>query len=101
MLGPYQGDPKALNKKSYEDSFGISRVSCYTLNLNNYEVVIMAIEDLDKCPYCGSPAGYSYKSVQRYLMVSGWDGEENGEFIALERETKPRCLDCGKYIKDA
>ncbi len=61
----------------------------------------MSIDSLDKCPYCDGDGGYEFVSVQRFSMHVGWDGVTDGEYTDTERETKPRCADCGKIIKDA
>lgn len=55
--------------------------------------------NLPCCPFCGGTSGYTYVRIERYAVTSGWDGNEEGQCDGVEKETKPRCIDCNKIIK--
>ena len=53
---------------------------------------------MEACPKCGGINGYSYRRTEEYTVNGNWDGDENAEYDSIAKETKPRCIDCGKVV---
>lgn len=60
---------------------------------------------IDKCPFCGSKAGYQTKTVERLFGWYEWDGtaiDTSRDWISGGKNHY--CMDCGKvvtkYIKE-
>lgn len=58
-----------------------------------------ANEEMKYCQRCGGDSGYQYIRIERVTVTGSWRGNEEGQCEGLERETKPRCMDCGGIVK--
>ena len=59
------------------------------------------VQATDRCPHCGSKAGYYELYVETHRYLYGWDGEMKDEAepkVHRRRHYVRRCIDCERKV---